>query len=61
MEDLSKTHMKAKVRSDILKELQKLTENLEHRSINGVPMRQEAEYKEVFEKEVERVFTFLGF
>lgn len=61
MEDLSKTNMKAKVRGDIADSLMQTWNELQNKHINGVPMSQEEEYKEVYEREVERVFRFLGF
>jgi hypothetical protein len=61
MQELSKTHMKAKVRTDIFGKLQELVNNLEHQHVSGVPMSQEDEYKRVFEVEAERIYKFLGF
>lgn len=58
MQDLSKTDLKEKAKSEIGKTLLGL---LVPKDVTDVPMNQQEQYKEELEKQVERVFKFLGY
>lgn len=61
MAELSKTYMKDKAQHYILKVLMEaMKKEKESRVVTEIPTTQWEEFDEVLEKQVERVFRFLG-